>query len=183
MDDELLSKELIAHEIDDISLIMSKYNKLLWVIIGGILNEVGTQQDIEECICDVYIKLWENPKSFNPKKGTLKAFLATIARNKAVDKYRQLTKMKAVELNEANHASNDDLLDYILNKETCEQLYKAIKSFDEPDKEIMVRRYFLAEKPAAIAKKISINVKEVENRLYQGKLKLKRLLVDQGGTV
>ena len=30
--------------------IMGMYNKLLWVVVGSILNNVGTSEDIEECM-------------------------------------------------------------------------------------------------------------------------------------
>ena len=53
MDDEKLIKMVHNGEREAFFTIMEKYNKLLWVIVGGILNNVGTSEDIEECISDV----------------------------------------------------------------------------------------------------------------------------------
>ena len=155
------------------------YGKLLWVVVGGILGTVGTPQDIEECISDVYVHVWKNPKAYNPQKGSLKTFLAVIARSKALDAYRRLTKSKVIELNEAISSSDDDLLDYIVEKEMHGELYTAIESLTEPNKEFVIRRFFFEEKPARIAEKTALPIKEVENRLYQSKQKLKKIL--QGG--
>ncbi|MCL2422253.1 MAG: sigma-70 family RNA polymerase sigma factor, partial [Defluviitaleaceae bacterium] len=142
---------------------------------------VGTTQDIEECISDVYVKVWKNPRVFNPQKGTLKTFLAVMAKGKALDTYRKLTKSKIINLDEAIQSTDDDLLDYIAEKEMVQALYTAIESLTEPNKEIVIRRYFFEEKPANIAKSISLPVKEVENRLYQSKLKLRKKLIGNGG--
>jgi len=43
----------------------------------------------------------------------------------------------------------------------------------------MVRRYLFDEKPSYIADKFSIPIKEVENRIYQSKLRLKKYFSSQ----
>ena len=88
MNDEKLAGILYSGDREAFSSIMEAYNKLLWVIVGGVLNGVGTSEDIEECISDVYVSLWRNPKAYNPSKGSLKTFIAVAAKRKALDRYR-----------------------------------------------------------------------------------------------
>jgi len=160
--------------------IMQAYNKLLWVIVGGILNNVGTAEDIEECISDAYVSLWRNPGAYDPTKGSLKTYVAAIAKNKALDRYRQLAKMRHIELIEADDiisgGQDQCMYESILKQDMYGNLYDAIQSLKEPDKEIVIRRYFFDEMPAGIAHRTSIPIKEVKNRLYQSKLKLKKIL-------
>jgi len=155
------------------------YSKLLWVVVSSILATVGTPQDIEECISDVYVHVWKNPKFYNPQKGSFKTFLAVVAKSKALDTYRKLSKSKIIELTDAIGSSDDDLIDYIVEKEMHDKLYAAIETLTEPNKEIIIRRFFFDEKPRRIAEKTDIPIKEVENRLYQSKLKLRKTL--EGG--
>ncbi|MCL2323678.1 MAG: sigma-70 family RNA polymerase sigma factor [Oscillospiraceae bacterium] len=176
MDEDTLAKGIYNKDEKTFEMLMNTYNKLLWVIVGAVLSKVGTEEDIEECISDVYLKLWENPKAFDPQKGSIKTFLSILAKNKALDRYRNLSKTKIIELNEIINSNDDDLLDHIVNKEMSEKLYEIIQGLKEPDREILIRRYFLDEKPSIISDKISIPLKEVKNRLYQNKLKLKKLL-------
>lgn len=176
LQDDILIQKIINGDQEAFSYMIDTYNKLLWVIVGGILSNIGTTQDIEECISDVYIEVWKKPKTFIKQKGTLKNFLAVIAKRNALDRYRTLSKKKIVEIDEAVKASDDDLFAYIIDKEMYAELYDAISTLTEPNKEIIIRRYFFEEKPAHIAEKTSIPVKEVENRLYQSKLKLKTIL-------
>ena len=179
MEDEKLLKLVHSGDKEAFFVIMEKYNKLLWVIVGGILNNVGTSEDIEECISDVYVSLWLKPKAYDSRKGTLKTYLAIVARSKALDRYRQLTKVKIVELDEAISSSDDDLFEYIAKRDMYSELYEAIRSLKEPDREILIRRYFFNEKPAVIAEKTSLPPKEIENRLYQSKIRLKKSLQEK----
>ena len=176
MEDDILIQKIIDGDQEAFSYMIDTYNKLLWVIVGGILSNIGTSQDIEECISDVFIEVWKKPKAFNKKKGTLKNFLAVIAKSKALDRYRVLSKKKINEINEAIQSSDDDLLEYVIDKEMYAALYDAIDSLTEPNKEIIIRRYFFEEKTTCIAEKTSMPVKEVENRLYQSKQKLRNIL-------
>ena len=181
MNDNELIQALLEGNQNAFAYMIDAYSKLLWVVVGGILGSVGTTQDIEECISDVYVQVWKNPSKFNQQKGSLKTFLAVIAKGKALDIYRKLTKSKIIEFDEAIQSTGDDLLSYIADKEMYQALYTAIESLTEPNKEIVIRRYFFEERPANIAKSISLPVKEVENRLYQSKLKLRKKLEVNGG--
>ena len=176
MQDDILVEKIKNGDQEAFKHMIEMYSKLLWVIVGGILGNIGTVQDIEECISDVFIDIWKKPKMFNKQKGTLKNLLAVIAKNKALDRYRTLSKKKIIEIDEAIHSSDDDLLEYVIDREMSATLYEAISSLAEPNKEIIIRRYIFDEKTAFIAEKISIPVKEVENRLYQSKLKLRAVL-------
>ncbi|MDR0325655.1 MAG: sigma-70 family RNA polymerase sigma factor [Oscillospiraceae bacterium] len=179
MNEDMLTEVLYSGDPDSFYRVMEAYNKLLWVVAGAVLSNVGTKEDIEECVSDVYAGLWKDPKAFDPRKGSLKTFLVVMAKRKALDRYRQLTRHTAVELDDAVPSSDDDLLDCIAKRELYDVLYEAIRSLGEPDKEILVRRYFFDEKPSGIAGKISLPVKEVENRLYRSKLRLKKMLQDK----
>ena len=181
MEDDILIQKLMDGDHEVVSYMIDTYGKLLWVIVGSILSNTGTIQDIEECISDVFVEVWQNPKAFIKQKGTLKNFLAVKAKSKALDRYRVLSKKKIVEIDESIKASDDDLLDYVINKEMYASLYEAIDSLNEPNKEIVIRRYFFEEKPAYIAERTNMPVKEVENRLYQSKLRLRLILTDKRG--
>jgi len=92
MTDEEIAKRLRQKNIEIFDYIMERYNKLLWVVAGNILEKSGSPEDIEDCISNVYIKLLENPKLYDYKKGSLKSFLVRVAKNLAIDRYRKLAR-------------------------------------------------------------------------------------------
>ena len=53
-----------------------------------------------------------------------------------------------------------------------------LRKLDEADREAMIRRYYYGQKPKEIAAALGIPKKQVENRLYQGKQKLRRMMLE-----
>ena len=176
MTDKEIAKRLQKGDTTVFHHLMDSYNKLLWLVAGNILEKVGTAEDIEDCISDVYLKLMENPKAYNHKLGSIKSFLVRAGKNRAIDRYRQLVKSNVIDLSEAmlTQSQDEDVLTSIIHTEGKTALLDAINLLGEPSKEILIRRYFFDEKPKEIAAKMQLGVKEVENKLYQSKLKLKK---------
>ena len=67
MTDEQIAQRLRHKDECIFDYIMEHYNKLLWAVAGNIIGKAGSTEDIEDCIIDVYIKLLENPKIYDPK--------------------------------------------------------------------------------------------------------------------
>jgi RNA polymerase sigma-70 factor (ECF subfamily) len=174
-DGEIIQK-LRGGDSGALAAIMDAYNKLLWFIAGGILKGVGTEEDIEECICDVYFELWRNPAGFDDKRGALKTYLAVMARSRALDRCRALAKSGCAELSEELPDIGEDLEDRFISRELQRDVRVLVEELGEPDREILIRRYFFGEKPGEISQKTRIPVKEVKNRLYQSKLRLRSAL-------
>ena len=56
------------------------------------------------------------------------------------------------------------------------RIFTLINALGEPDREILVRRYYYEQKPKEIALALNLSVKQVNNRLYQTKQKLREAL-------
>ena len=152
------------------------YAKLLWTVAGGVLaSSAGAEQDIEECVSDAFITLWNHPEKYDPSRGSLKSYLCRITKNKAIDIWRKKNKEKVVSLSEyMEEPTEDDTFDI----PDYGKLYEAVRKLPEPTREILVRRYFHDEKPEKIARLLDLPKKEVENRLYRGKKELFESLSD-----
>ena len=149
------------------------YSKLLWSIAGAILNNIGSIQDVEECVADTFIYLWENPQKFDPQRGTLKSWLSIIAKTKAIDRCRVITKSNTVSLEDTLLIDGFGIVDDIIQEETRRALIAAVNALGEPDREILVRRFYYDQKPKEIALALNMSVKQINNHLYQTKLKLR----------
>ncbi len=189
MTDSQIIKAFKQNETSRIHETISKYSPLLFYVIQNILKEKGSAEDIEECVADVFIYLWQHPDYFNARKGTLKNYLCLIAKSKALDKYRKMSKLQDVHIpltliseetttsSPFNLTFNIDFMNY-----EYEDLYKLLDMLSPSDKEILLRRYIGGEKPSQIAKDLGVPTKSIVNNLYYSKKKLK-LLINSGGAL
>lgn len=178
-----LNDETIIRAIRDgdeaaIGQVMDRYSRLLWSVVSAVLHNTASEQDVEECVADVFIHLWENPDSYDPGRGKLKAWLCVVARNRAVDRYRELSRRSDVPLEDTLIADRIGAADRVLTQETRHTLIRAVRALEEPDREILIRRYYREQKPREIAVALDLPVKQVNNRLYRAKRKLRELISD-----
>lgn len=156
--------------------IICRYSRLLWSIVGAVLSQVGTTEDMEECVADVFIDLWEHPQKYDESRGSLKAWLSVIARNKAIDRYRQKTKIQTIPLEETVLAQ----MGVELEMENKEGLQEALAELTEEEREILLRRYVYQQKPKEMAVALGLSVKQIENRLYRIKAKMRKQMEQEG---
>lgn len=167
---------LLAGDAAVMDRVINKYSRLLWPIVSAVLKNVGCEQDMEECIADAFIYLWQYPEKFDPKRGSLKSFLCILARSRAVDRYRQIARRETVSLEETMLADSFGMQEILIREETRRELLAALNDLGEPGKEILVRRYYYNQKPKEIALALDLTVKQVDNSLYRSKQILRRAL-------
>jgi RNA polymerase sigma-70 factor (ECF subfamily) len=66
-------------------------------LVHGIARRlVGADQAVDICQ-EVFLALWERPDRFDPERGSLRTFLATVARRRAIDVLRRTGRRAANE--------------------------------------------------------------------------------------
>ncbi len=89
--------------------VIQTYTKLLWAVAGSILNGCdGYEQDVEECVSDVFIYLWNNVKQFDPVRGSLKSYLVEIAKSNAINRYYKKSRERLVQLEDYMEKADEE---------------------------------------------------------------------------
>lgn len=176
MNDERIISAIRRREEAAVNEAIEKYSRLLWSVAGAVLGGIGSAQDAEECVADTFIYLWEHPDKYDPRRGKLKTWLSIIARTQALNRCREITKRATVPLEDDSFISQLGVIDDILKEETRRALSAAVSALGEPEREILIRRYYYGQKPKEIALALDLGVKQVDNCLYQTKRKLREAL-------
>lgn len=176
MTDEKLMKAIAARDEGAINRLMDKYSRPLWSVAAAVLRPMGSDEDLEECVADVFVFLWLNPEKFDPSRGPLKSYLSMVARSRALNRWRQLARQPVIPLEALPLAEELEIAPELPDAERADALRAAVDALSEPDREILVRRYYYDQKPREIAAALDLPVKQIENRLYRTKCLLRRQL-------
>lgn len=156
-----------------------KYEKLLIHIAKGILG--SRSRDIEECVNDTYLKIWNHMKQYDMEKASLKTYLKIILRNTAINKLRDLSRREESELPDdisdiAKYYidNNQNVEGKVFSKENIKQLSNMISQLKEIDKELVIRKYFYLQSSKDIAKAMNMTVTAVDSKLSRLRVKMKK---------
>ncbi len=59
-------------------------------LLGLLVRKIGTRDAAEDILQETFVQIWRNAARFDPALGAAMAWMATIARNAAVDRLRRL---------------------------------------------------------------------------------------------
>lgn len=182
MKDEAIARSLQQKDPEVIAFLIQKYSRLLWPIAEGILKDIGCTQDVEECVADIFIQLWEHPEKFDPGRGTLKSYMCLLTRSRALDRFRQLTRNNTVPLEETVLLSDLDLDKGLSLALLRSRLGMLLRDLPDTPRDILLRRYYYDQKPRQIARALDLTPKQVNDILYRTKRQLRQRLSQEGGT-
>jgi RNA polymerase sigma factor (sigma-70 family) len=169
---------------DALEYVIDAYLPLVKTIASKILNSMQ-QPDVDECVNDVFLTVWENARQFQGEAADFKKWIGMIAKYKAIDRYRLAKKRMTHEephahLKETSGAGTEES---VMKREGRNELLAAISQLKDDDRDIFMMKYYLDLSNSEIAGNLGISKAAVDNRLYRGKkvlatnLKLKELVI------
>ena len=165
-----------------IEVVSSQFGSYCRKIAYNVLKDV---EDVDECLNDVWMRLWDSIPPNEPKN--LSAYVATITRNTAIDVYKR------------KHAEKRILSEYTASLDELEECIPDSKIYDISDlgdalnrflklqkaeaRVIFVKRYFFCQNIADIAKACNISHSKVKSSLFRTRNKLKEYLIKENYTI
>lgn len=155
------------------------YSGLVYTIASDKLSLICSKEDIEECVSDVFYEAYRQRDVIDLQKGSIKAFIAVVAKRKAIDIYRSLKNKnsKLVSLDdifyETTIPDKTNTEQAVTMKEEQVAIIKEIKYLGEPDSEIFIRKYYFGQSTKLIAKALGIKENTIDKKVSRGLVKLR----------
>jgi len=161
--------------------LMDSYIGLVYTIVSRKLVSISSKEDIEECVSDIFYVFYTQRDAIDLEKGSVKAYLSTMAKRRAIDRFRQMK-------HSANKSCPLDALEYELEaekenvecnvfaSETKEMLRCGIIALGEPDSEIFIRKYYFGQSTKEIAKAVKVKENTIDKKVSRGLGKLRQAL-------
>ena len=179
MTENELIKKLKKHDESAIEEIMERYTPYVSTIIYNMSRGSLSTSDIEETAADVFFVLWNH--SDKVKEGSLKGYIASIAKSRALDKVRTAaSSQKIVDIEDVVMADEYSLNDNIDSQVLQKDLEDALGQFGEPDREIIVRYYYYYQTAPKIAETLDLKLEAVKSKIKRARAKLKAFLTERG---
>ena len=172
---------LIAGDEHALDAAIQSYSRLLWGIARAVLHHVGTAEDMEECTADAFVQLWKSGATLKESRGSVKTWLCVAVKSRAIDRYRKIVQKSEIVFDEQISSSGMEIVDQTLDAVLQRELITAIQALGEPDREIIMRRFYYRQKPKEIALALDLPIRQVENRIFRVKQKLRAQL--EGGAL
>ena len=137
----------------------------------------GCPQEWEELTADVFLCAWRERKKLQP--GKVKSWLATVARNRVLNRLRERRELLPLE-EDILVLAQDSPQRELEAQEAAQLVRAALETLEPSDRELFVRHYYYGQTVEKSAEEMGMNCSTAKNRLRRGREKLKWQLEREG---
>ena len=148
-----------------------RYSSIVYAVALRVLQDTGAAEDVLQ---DIFMQLWRHPGAFDASRGNMAAWLAVIARHRAIDALRR-------------RRPENDIADVIVSVEpdfasdadrsrAMEKVRGALNTMPPPQKSALEMAYFEGLTHSEIAEKTGEPLGTIKTRIRTGLLSLRKVL-------
>jgi RNA polymerase sigma-70 factor (ECF subfamily) len=157
------------------------YDRHAGLVYGLALKALGNAQEAEDLTQDIFLNLTKIT-SYDPKRGSLRTFLAVLTRSRAIDRIRSRTTKRSL-LNRLKPRGNlenstNSPLETVFQNERSQQVQSALAQLSESQQQLIRMAYYDGLSQSEIAAQLQMPLGTVKTRTRQGLLKLRQNLLD-----
>ena len=148
-------------------------------LFGICFRILGDRKEAEDALQDVYVNLWQRADRYDPQRASPISWLATFARNRAIDRLRTgKVRSGAVPVEEAAPLPDEaPLADALLvDAERDAQIHKCLKGLDENAQTYIRAAFFEGQTYAQLAEAADVPLGTMKSWIRRGLLKLRACL-------
>ncbi len=151
------------------------YDRFAPVVYSAALRVMGEPAAAEDVLQEVFVQLWRNPSAFDASRGSLAAWLAVIARHRAIDHRRRRrpeTDFEEVVL------SVDPGLDGIAERaEAIEQIRTVLATMSDEQRSALEMAFFEGLTHSEIAARTGEPLGTIKTRIRSALIAIRKALL------
>lgn len=156
---------------DAMAALYDRYSSIVYSVALRVLQETSAAEDVLQ---DIFMQLWRNPGAFDASRGNMAAWLAVIARHRAIDALRRRRPQNDIEdvvvFVESDLASDTD------RTRTMDKVRGALQEMPTPQRSALEMAYFEGLTHVEIAEKTGEPLGTIKTRIRAGLLSLRKVL-------
>jgi len=146
-----------------------RYSGIVYAVALRVLGDAGAAEDVLQ---EVFMQVWRNPGVFDSSRGNLGAWLAVIARNRAIDGLRK--RRRETDVEDVIVAVEPDLAGDAERSRAMEKVRSALAAMPTVQRSALEMAYFEGLSHSEIAAKTGEPLGTVKTRIRAGLLALRK---------
>jgi RNA polymerase sigma-70 factor (ECF subfamily) len=143
------------------------------------INSGASADTAEDLVQDVMLTLWRKAKLYSPERGSVAAWVFTIARNLRIDRLRRQSPQAYEDIADVNLAAPDASGEEEAHLRQRDKLVGKAMAELPPDQRRVIEMSFIQDMPQAdIARKLAVPLGTVKSRMRLAYVKLRERLED-----
>ena len=159
--------------------LFTKYSSYVYTIIWNRIRSVGTHEDAEEAVSDVFAAVFGSIGSIEREK--LDSYIRTVAVRTGIDTYRRLAARRETPGAQdwETIPSGEDIEQQQEEAALRKKLLRCIRELGEPDASIVIGKYFYNCSAKEIGEQVGLSPIAVRTRLSRAIRKLRKRLAGE----
>lgn len=161
-----------------------RFAPLVQAVAVRMLRDRASADELAE---DVFVEIWRRAPQFDPARGGLATWIATIARSRGIDRIRARQRQGHVQLGDDDQpvgaitAPSIDPAAGVIAGEDRSRIERALRRLGADQREALELAYFHGLTQTEIAARLSRPLGTVKTHMRQGLIRLRDELRTQGG--
>ena len=173
-----LVEALVATGREDRSAFRTVYDLTSAKLFGVVLRICNDRGAAEEVLSDVYLTIWKRAGAYEPGRASPISWLATIARNRAIDWRRAAGRTPSTPLDEAPDIADDraNAFDLLAQDEGARALHLCLDALDDKQRGAIRTAFFDGLTYAELAERDAVPLGTMKSWVRRGLIRLKECL-------
>lgn len=172
MPDDVLYQLLKTDPEAGMKALIDQYAPIVYAVVHGkLFTPPFDGSDLEHCVADTFSEFYMELDKFDPERGSIKALLCTMARHNALDllrKHQAAPSGPSLDDEIYREITDDFSLECDFeDRETRRILIESIRELGHPDRDILVRKFYLGQSSKKIAHALNLTVSNVDTRTHR----------------
>jgi RNA polymerase sigma-70 factor, ECF subfamily len=170
---------LRSGEAAAIEWLYDRYGRLAFGLAVRILNDGSAAEDVVQ---EAFLAIWRNARLFDVERGSLRTWLLSIVRNRAIDhlRGRHNAAHDQLETMPASRANVTDAWEAVSLELERKQVREALASLPEVQRQSLELAYFEGLSHSEIASRMEVPLGTVKGRMRLGLEKVRSFLEARG---
>jgi len=150
-------------------------------VLALLTKMLGSRAEAEEILQEVFVELWRRAPQYDSSRGSVVAWVVTVARSRALDALRARTRRygdRQLQFSDRHALGTDGGRPDVLVSSTRwhQALRQAFKRLSEDQRSVLELSYFLGMSHGQIAEALNLPVGTVKSRILAGMRALRTML-------